>query len=144
MGRSEMTPLILGHLLLCFSLAFSTSTTAYMALVLGRSPLLEELFESRCKNRGFLITLVTFHCCSSYPDQGLWGVVQEVGTGKSHLHPFLSNSGMYLCSQNWVWHPGSPHLQAVPGSGLHTVPVCQGEGFCQNMPWMCWLPFVCR
>lgn len=70
-GRSEMTLLVLGHLILYFSLALLHLYCSLCGSVLGRSLLMEEFFESGCKNRGFLITLVTFHCCSTYPDHGL-------------------------------------------------------------------------
>lgn len=50
-------------------------------------------FKSRWKNSGFLITLETFHCCSTYPDQGLWGVIWKLWDGKNCLCPSVPSSG---------------------------------------------------
>lgn len=73
-----------------FLLPFCTSTTAY---VLGRSLLMEEFFESGCKNRGVFWSPWWPSCCSTYPDYSLWGVVRKLGAGKNQLHPSLLSFG---------------------------------------------------
>lgn len=132
MGRPEITHLLLGHLILYFSLAFSTFATAYMALVLGRFTLLEEFFDSRCKNRGFLIILVT-------SDKVLCGMVQKLKTGMSHLHPSLSNS--LVRTDNMT--SGTTSSLGFPGSGLHTAPLCKERVSAKTMLCRSWLPFTC-
>lgn len=75
-----------------FPLLFPTSTTVFVALVLGRSFLLKDILESNCKIREFLMTLGTLHCCRTYPNQGFWGVVWKLWAIKSHLDASLLNS----------------------------------------------------